>query len=238
MKTLCFAAMLVSASALHISNIDDENCKCLRWPDAYTYYGKTCDGGEELCTGFFMHMNNNYCVAQNIGEGNAELEYCFVSAACPDHMLNGATLTFGRLKAKYCTDAEERIGAKTPEELNALADKDDLDRGLLMKLAYPTAKRNRMWPDIKPYFTQAKADWPVTVTEGALHKLEEIRMTGAPTVVDSHDGQPPFAVVWGNKAYEIAERETWPKRAEELVKSGASVYAHPSEMSTMTCLNC
>mmetsp|Transcript_56273 Transcript_56273/g.121263 ORF Transcript_56273/g.121263 Transcript_56273/m.121263 type:complete len:235 (-) Transcript_56273:191-895(-) len=227
-KTVCLAAVLVSASALQISTVNADACTCLDWKDAYSNYGYSCEEmGFEFCSGFFMHMSGNLCVNQGIGAGNKTREWCYVSSAC--QQLNGDSEPSAQIAAKSCTEEDDRLVDKTPVEIDALCAKDDMDVGLMVKMAYVTPDQTR-WDSAKTYFTTGSTD----LDASQIQELAAVQESGIRTVIDSVDGHPPFAVVDGSKVYEIVFHEDY---AYVLLASGQNVFEHPGKLSNMTCVS-
>mmetsp|Transcript_1314 Transcript_1314/g.3768 ORF Transcript_1314/g.3768 Transcript_1314/m.3768 type:complete len:238 (-) Transcript_1314:33-746(-) len=231
MKTLCLATILLSTSALQINSVDGDACTCLRWKDAYTNYNMTCDEGEEFCGGFFLHMSGNICVNQGMGSGKKAEQYCFVSPAC--QQLNGGGHISDKIAMKVCTAADERLVDKTPEEIEALSVKDDLDRGLVVKMAYPILPKTR-WSIAKAYLTGDFTSGRAKLTSDQTNELSAIGRSGKTAVIDSNSGHPPFAVVAGSRVYEIKLQMG---NLIKLVGGGKQVFEHPSQLTYMTCVS-
>mmetsp|Transcript_151367 Transcript_151367/g.267173 ORF Transcript_151367/g.267173 Transcript_151367/m.267173 type:complete len:235 (-) Transcript_151367:152-856(-) len=228
MKTICLVAAMVSASALQLSTMDADACTCLAWKDVYSNYGMSCaNQGEELCSGFFMHMSGNLCVNQGIGAGEQAKEYCFVSSAC--QQLNGGNQESAQIAKKFCTEADDRLVDKTPVEIDALSAQDDLDRGLVVKMAYVTPDQTR-WDPAETYFTTGSTN----LAASQMQELAAVQASGIRTVIDSVSGHPPFAVVDGSKVYEVVLNEHYIQKVEA---EGHSVFEHPGNLSTMTCVS-
>mmetsp|Transcript_131815 Transcript_131815/g.294961 ORF Transcript_131815/g.294961 Transcript_131815/m.294961 type:complete len:235 (-) Transcript_131815:135-839(-) len=227
-KTVCLAAVLVSASALQISTVNADACTCLDWKDAYSNYGYSCEEmGFEFCSGFFMRMSGNLCVNQGIGAGDLATEYCFVSSAC--QQLNGGKQESAQIAKKFCTEADDRLVDKTPTEIDALCAKDDLDRGLVVKMAYVTPGQTR-WDSAKTYFTTGSTN----LAAKQIGELAAVQESGSRTVIDSRDGHPPFAVVDGSKVYEVKMNMGYAIGQKIL---GRSLFEHPRRLNTMTCVS-
>mmetsp|Transcript_56272 Transcript_56272/g.121261 ORF Transcript_56272/g.121261 Transcript_56272/m.121261 type:complete len:235 (-) Transcript_56272:191-895(-) len=227
-KTVCLAAVLVSASALQISTVNADACTCLDWKDAYSNYGYSCEEmGFEFCSGFFMHMSGNLCVNQGIGAGNKTREWCYVSSAC--QQLNGDSEPSAQIAAKSCTEEDDRLVDKTPVEIDALCAKDDMDVGLMVKMAYVTPGQTR-WNSAKTYFTTGSTN----LAAKQIGELAAVQESGSRTVIDSRDGHPPFAVVDGSKVYEVKMNMGYAIGQKIL---GRSLFEHPRRLNTMTCVS-
>merc|ERR1712137_1438399 len=93
-----------------------------------------------MCEQFFERMSHNYCVKAPSGEKENPFNgkmYCFVSSTCSsDNSLKGTQLVTDQVAEKGCTEADELLSDKSVEEIEALATKDNVDRGLMIKMAY------------------------------------------------------------------------------------------------------
>merc|ERR1719401_1312178 len=228
MRTICIVAMMVPASALKLNAAGGDVCTCLAWKDVYANYNMTCANlGENLCGGFFMHMSGNLCVNQGVGAGDLTKQACYVSSAC--QQLNGGKQESDQLARKFCTEADDRLMDKTPAEIGALCAKDDMDRGLVVKMAYATPGQTK-WNAAKAYFTTGSAN----LTADETQELAAVQESGIRTVIDSKDGKPPFGLVDGSKVYEVSMEIFYFLTS---LKSNRSIFEHPGQLTKMTCVS-
>jgi len=224
-------------------------CGCLSWQHVYKARGVKCGQGNELhvvtkslkplwlaqkmvgdefCEKFFHRIPASFCV--NVDQNNAPAwwfggQWCYVSSECKQlrggHPVQGTNVSW-----KMCTDAQdETLREKTPEELDEIRGKLDLDLGLLVKFAYPVWQLEK-WPHVESFFAPVNGTL-MMYARGRRADLQRVVNSGIPMLFDSLDGHPPFYIVTGRKRYKINFKE-----------GGLQSYiaGHMGEVNNMTCL--
>jgi len=137
--------------------------------------------GDEFCNKFFKRIDDNFCVNWDFnGASMSGKQWCYVSPQCKE--LGDGNLRLSQDKTrqiayKTCTDKDQKLVMKKPYELAQLAEKADLDLGILTKWAYPVPGK---------VSTSTEAD------------RNRTRDSPYATMWDSDDGHPPFSVVSAN----------------------------------------
>jgi len=127
------------------------DCSCLSWTEAYAsgvQCGQGLEGGSsEMCEGFFARMGNNYCasIVQGWAPGSWQGgTWCFVSSGCIE--LNGGRPVTQAVSWKVCqAGADISLRGMHPLNLYALSKAQNLDLGILTKMAYPVF--NKLWSE-------------------------------------------------------------------------------------------
>merc|ERR1719436_740711 len=114
------------------------------------------------------------------------------------HPLSGATASW-----KKCSPGQDRLlGEMTPDELNKVKGDENLNLGLLTKMAYPIWAKTK-WPEVKGFFLAPEGAEAAALSPELRGELQQVIDAGRPMVFNSKDGHPPFVIVWGKKVYEV-----------------------------------
>jgi len=219
---LAASAFAVPLSAFSVFFKRDRPCECLNWAVVYKKKGAICGQGHELsfqittgttpwlakimhgedvCHNFFHRINDNSCmnvVMANDPDKWYSGQWCYVSKECPQAQpTNGSSL----VAAKLCTPGvDPMLRDRSPEELHRWANGNNLDMGLVVRMAYPVESEAK-WPLVKAYFGQESDVASKAVNASVLAKLKALQESGRPIVLDSHNRHLPYAVVTGSKAF-------------------------------------
>lgn len=208
-----------------------------------THFGRVLPFmGLEFCGRFYTQRNDSYC--SNAVFSAAPRQWCYVSSQCNE--LNGGAIVESlvpnqtlasqdhvfsfhdtglqsTVSMKYCGAGDQALRDLSPPQLHELASTQRFDVGLFVKEAYPIAS-HALWSDIRAFFgTNAS-------TTGMSSQLREVIASGVATVFDSATHHPPFAVVHGNRAYEVVLDMAY------LRSAGSNL--DPFLISTFNCLGC
>jgi len=229
---------LVQVGAL-VDRHGADACQCLSWKDVYANHGLECGAGQELiwaggmtskpslgeefCTRFYEKLSGNFCTQLYFSKQRTE-QWCYVSSACT--ALNGGGAA-GVLKWKQCTPGQDTmLGEMTPEEVHKVAEAENKDPGLVLKMSYPLYEQGLRWPQVRKCIDgDASADCAT---------LKEIRATGKPMIFDSLDGHPPFGVVNGSLAI---ESHFTPWFYLTMIKNSNDLWESPWKMNDYTCVD-
>jgi len=232
------AAELVQLGAFVVRQGADP-CQCLSWRDVYAGHGLECGAGQELvwaggpaskpslgeefCTRFYEKVSGNFCTQLYFSKQRTE-QWCYVSSACT--ALNGGGAA-GALKWKQCTPGRDTmLGEMTPEQVHKVAEAENMDPGLVLKMSYPVYEQGLRWLQVKRCIAgDASADCAA---------LEKVRAAGKPMIFDSQDGHPPFGLVNGSLA---VESHFSPWFYLTISKNFQDLWKSPWKMNDYTCLD-
>lgn len=243
---------LVASLNLHahsgLSHITDKNCPCLPWKDVYEKYGVDCkegggmevlkpkDGGDAeamnfieskaTCRNFYMKASFNACLNNDFYSME---QWCFIPQSCGgDHVLGTQVST------TICTpqDRRDKLWLKSPEEINRLAKADNLDVGLLGRLAWRF--KETKWSDVegasvlsisempKAHMVEASysgRNWTEAdlkdSTDEARRVLEDAMEVSHPVAFESDNHMGGGTIVWGRKVYAFKHRDEAPDEPME-----------------------
>lgn len=246
------AAAIKAKSRVAASTREHDYCECLGWWDTYNVFGIQCGWGleyvtllkhgvsmekagkllgDQVCTNFLKRFPDDspmYCVnvdQANTPEWNGQ-QWCYTSAWCQNKTGNGKNITAG-VGWKTCTPGvDDMLRDRTPEQLIEIAEKYDMDVGLLAKMAYPVWQGDK-WPAVAPFWPKAGRSGgsisptaamtllsvEVSQTQRLSAELEsrmrQVVSNGTAMVFDSANTRPPFAIVFGSKLYEVQQTADW-----------------------------
>jgi len=230
LKVVLLVTMLTSTAGISFSSAMQrpisrhaaDNCACLGWQQAYIN-GATCDMGEQWCLGFLWRIPDAICMKTNLTTMNTTEPFqpsCFVSSSC--QQLNGGKTINANFSMKSCVEGEDRmLGDLTPPDLIEFASERDLDIGFTARVAYTVSTTVWPWRTVKTHQT--------TPEQNA--EVQKIQASGVPTLIDSADAMPPYAVIFGDKAYEMNLDRFYMLQSSV---AGRSVFRHPNRMTTVT----
>lgn len=209
------------AAELNFAKTDSEwfgDCDCLRWNEFYNTSGVECgegmelafvkgmvgkpEWGEQFCTNFYEMLPSKACYNTIPGQNEKMEQWCWVSNKCKN--LNGGREIEknGEVMGKWkmCKHSDKLIGKKKPNELRDVAKMQGLDLAVLAKMAY------RVNPDVK--WNQVRGYWgnvegvqrPSLIAQAV---VQSVIQSDIPTIFDSEDGLPPFAIVHGDVLYQV-----------------------------------
>lgn len=175
----------------HLPEDEYSACTCLNWKKTYASGLVKCGHGKELttlshhsdlsheqvfpfvhfetCVDFFERLDHNHCVNTDFHSDGTH-SWCYVSSECSkvDRIfpVSGADLSW-----KACSVKEDTaLGDHDPLQLFALAQKSQLNFGLLVKAAYPTELK--LWEEVEQ-------DWWLKTVSGVTGpKLYEVQLNG------------------------------------------------------------
>eukprot|EP00747_Dinoflagellata_sp_TGD_P016321 gnl/TRDRNA2_/TRDRNA2_125032_c0_seq1.p1 gnl/TRDRNA2_/TRDRNA2_125032_c0~~gnl/TRDRNA2_/TRDRNA2_125032_c0_seq1.p1 ORF type:complete len:808 (-),score=136.06 gnl/TRDRNA2_/TRDRNA2_125032_c0_seq1:115-2538(-) len=231
-------------------------CDCQNWKNAYISRKATCGMGpefymfthddhpsedqyndvrvqkdaKELCTSFFERMDHDLCV--NVNKGEDKGQWCYVSSDCSD--INGGSMAkfndkFGWKRCRR--DQDGMLRKKIPEYLEMLAERDDVDLGLLHKMSYPLdqgripylgmSRTEPLWSDrrdlwiIRHHRSQTKMnilekmlDLGKTLLQTRVARIDHFLVTGKPHSFDTRaDGKPPHRIMLGANVYAVVQSD-------------------------------
>jgi hypothetical protein len=192
----------------------DSACACLEWKKVYSDFGVKCGAanelgapaagglpdpdlvekrrttfGLEMCTRFFETLGTNFCVnaQQGLFTDWRSGQWCYVSSKCKS-LGPGAKIPGKAVAWKTCDHSDQLLRHMAPLEIKKLADEQDLDSALTVKMAYTTIP-NGVLMDNSTQIEMQKAGSPY------------------PLVFDSFDHHPPFQVVKGGKVYLVYPKD-------------------------------
>merc|ERR1719498_1446523 len=159
--SLGLLAMLVAAaSGVRIQEKKSGGaCECLHWNRVYSGTGNRsgvqCGQGSEiseLCgqnPPFYGGLKGNFCMQTKVSWGMTRDQWCYVSADC--QALGGGKQVTDTISWKTCKDEEDKtLRTMQPEELHALAVRENMDAALMMWVAYPVYPVFDVnWNDVK-----------------------------------------------------------------------------------------
>lgn len=221
------------AVSLQAHRAGEGSCACIPWADAYTSEGGTCGAGKELklfgmennkmakfalpaamydefCTRFYMRSRHNSCYNPTFGP--SEKQWCYVPSGCGGKPVEGT-----KMEVHECSKeaGDSLMRDKTPEELNQMALKSDLEIGLFGKMSY--AKNNLKWSEVEGASTlpedKMKAShimeshyglkWhgPADVTPEHRQEFEDAIKSGDATIFDTDNGHGGGTLILGDKIY-------------------------------------
>lgn len=243
MHVLLLADLVVAAAALLRSGTSkgapNAACNCLPWRDAYRRAGSSCGQANELwtqrspkppmkkefCTDFYERITWTSCTNINF-HNRATKQWCYVSSRCKS-LNGGKSIPNTEISWKTCTKGEDDLLVeKTPEQLHVLAMRNDLNVGLVVKMAYP--REWWRWNKVAYLFA------PLGREKGERADLDRKNLlaaveSGRPMVLDSFNGHPPFVFVVNRTAYEV-KPSMW--TLKKLMKQ-EDIWEHPSKVTTM-----
>jgi len=210
-------------------------CDCLSWKQVYKNNVTKCGSALELrfsptahlqkskyCGQFYEKLDQKACVNTMTGtEGVGQ--WCYVSSACTE--LNGGRAVKGAdLSYKMCKPyADDKLGDHPVEELAFLAQKNDMDLALAVRMAYPQ-KMNMTWGFMEEFMLEGKRQY-----SEARKKIVGLKK---PLIFKSSEGEMPFYVVHGERAYKVFSTD-YAKNMVSLMRDPAS---HAAAMSDFECL--
>jgi hypothetical protein len=216
----------------------DAACTCMSWKSVYLDHNVSCGQGQELtwsgssrlwssvydegdiCDNFYTQVTDNFCTQHMFGTLSTD-QWCYVSSACQH--LNGGLPVSDSVSWKMCQDGFDRtLRSMQPEQLELMSQHENRDAGLMMKMAYPISNQGLFWPDVKAFITgdtPPDDDGPNSAMTDPIRRfvttnlvnttLRSTQASGYPMIFDSHDGQPPFGVVYGQKVVESNWNTAW-----------------------------
>lgn len=238
------SSLLQVATSLDQHRASANNCNCLTWKDVYKSHGVVCGMGQELlefggmvmkpvvgeefCTKFYEKLSGNFCTQLHYSTDRKE-QWCYVSSQC-QALNGGAPLSGTSVSWKQCTAQEDRMLLEmAPSEVLKLAQAEDKDAGLMIKMAYPLYTAGIKWPDVQA--TLLGHNGQVDPTTKSI--LEGIQANSTPTIFDSSDGHPPFGVIAGNQIYEVHFSDWfW---AMSMAKK--DIWTAPGKINTYQCVS-
>lgn len=196
-------------------------CKCLNWKEVFNSGKAKCGMGMEhfrqedmnlahrrlisnkwndgLCDMLYSSLNSTSCANANMGE--REGQWCYVKSGCGK--LNQGWRIPGNdkkwsMSVKLCTEGQDTmLKDMMPPQMKLFATKNQVDVGMLMKMAYPTVVGHK-WDDVKKFWSTNRDEMEIFPRARA----EEIALTGAPVIWGSKKGNV-FGVTQGKTAYKI-----------------------------------
>jgi hypothetical protein len=237
-------------------------CECLTWKDVYANYTIECGQGLELasaggmtakvqhghqfCNLFYERLNNNYCT-QGMWGTSVPNQWCYVTSNCQD--LDGGAPVTRELSWKQCEDGVDTpLRTLKPYDLRAISLQDNVDAGILLKMAYPVwAKEGQghlNWPEVEDFLNGTSPDQMTAIGVGKA--LQLLSTSDHPWVFDSLDGNPPYGVVAGNQIVR-ANMSNWASTRAQVqgIADGllgtagwlaANPHKQPKKMTQFTCL--
>jgi len=239
-QTILILSLCCTVQALQIAR-DDGDCKCLGWKDAYQIHQADCSHmGDETCDKFFKNLPNEvFCVNEGFHKEEPR-QWCYVSSSCA----SGQTLTWrsasdtNTAKFKWCGADEPKLADKTPVELRAWTEKNDLEIGLGVHFAYPTLPE-KLTNDVLEFFgISAPADAPPAefhsppLSEDLRQRLQKRADEGRRTLIISTAGHPPFGIMEGKKLYWL----NFSDKQMELLKNNQDFWSHKGIMNNVLCV--
>lgn len=227
-------------------------CSCLAWHDVYKSRGVSCGAGgefpgpmrmkaffaKEFCTHFFEAVKGNFCAQAHFNQQKTD-QWCYVSSDCDSGKhVKGVE----QVKWKLCKEGEdETLGAKTPKELYRMSQEQDLDIGLLAKMAYPVW-HGKTWKEVHSFFRPAESQSSTKKISAPLQaQLEELRKSGKPMLFDNGFNPHPFHIMMG-KQYCIVEFTEDMKKLQshpiaEMARRKEFVdpFKHPGQIAELQC---
>lgn len=198
-------------------------CSCLNWRSVYSDYRVNCGQalefhlvtkrgvtgakasrmiGDEFCGKFFKRINDNFCVNADFTHAPSEWtgrQWCYVSSECTQ-LRGGRPLPGSNASWKFCAQDDNMLRMKTPNQLDTLRGKLDLDLGLMAKFAYPIWQAGK-WPEVQHFLLGGGAAG-LRADSGRVD-LEQVVASGDPMLFDSPTGHPPFHIVMGPGVYKV-----------------------------------
>lgn len=194
------------------------DCDCLRWNDFYNTSGVECGEGMELafargmvgkpqfgeqfCSNFYEKLPSKACYNTVPGMNEKMEQWCWVSNKCKQ--LNGGREIEkdGDVVAKWkmCKSSDKLISKKKPAELRDIAKMQGFDLAMLAKMAY-RVNRDVKWNQVRGYYGQVEGvERPSLIAQAV---IQNVIKEDIPTIFDSDDGKPPFAIVHGDVLYQV-----------------------------------
>merc|ERR1719401_45286 len=93
-----------------------------------------------------------------------------------------------------------------------MSQEQDLGLGLLLKFAFPQIEGvGPKWPKAKDFLIpeQGNTAWLEKGAGAVASQIQEAIKSGTPTLIDSRNGHPPFAVIQGTKLYQVQFTESF-----------------------------
>merc|ERR1719323_204716 len=109
----------------------------------------------KYCGQFYEKLDEKSCVNSQTGSEGVG-QWCYVSAECAD--LNGGRAVGKNKEISYkmCKpNTDDKLGDHPMEELAFLAQKNDMDLGLAVRMAYPQ-KMNMTWNFMEEFMLEGK----------------------------------------------------------------------------------
>lgn len=223
----------------------EDACACLNWRETYSSRKASCGQGHEFymatkhglplkmakksmelwfCKFFYERLDDNACT--NLDHANepqkwSSGQWCYVSKQCKSAAPTNGT---SKVRVKLCQQGQDKmLRDLAPAQLRAYALEHDVDTGLLAQRAYPVEKA-ATWNRAKALYGQQLDKGIVGLSIRAKARMQSIKDSGKPLVIDSGDDHPPFAVVAGPSAYMV---ESNMEHVQEK---------HPSSVTSWRCL--
>mmetsp|Transcript_60333 Transcript_60333/g.186784 ORF Transcript_60333/g.186784 Transcript_60333/m.186784 type:complete len:266 (-) Transcript_60333:215-1012(-) len=256
LRSLIFAAALASARAgpdagdatvlvqasTHMKAGSD-NCECMNFQEVYGYHRMRCGAIGELnfsgmppeaaahfyadfCSNFLRRFNQSVCIQQYPRTDRSEA-WCWTSWACEN--TNGGN-RHKHLQWKVCTPGKDPyFKDRSPEELFAMSQADNMDPSLLMRYAYPVYQ-TAAWPEALNCLQEMKNE--TIMNDPECVSVRKVLDEKKPVMFDSLDMKPPFGVFIGGRAIEarLSQQRIAKVRSEEEFKSV------PREMVEYKCM--
>jgi hypothetical protein len=221
-------------------------CTCMSWRSVYQDHAISCGQGQELtfaggmpafpavgqefCVNFYTQVMGNFCTQQMFSSSSRD-QWCYVSSAC--QQLNGGLPVSDSVSWKMCQDGVDRtLRSMQPELVELVSKHENRDAGLMLKMAYPISHQGLFWPDVKAFITGDTTQNPLMAAT-VNTTLTSIQASGQPMIFDSHDGHPPFGVVYGQKVVESHFSQWF---YDGIAKPGFDFHGSMGHMNEYTCL--